>query len=493
MKSISWFIIGSFGLIFILLPNSSPFIEIPYNSKRIFQVGFLFLMAFQIGLSKKYFTHFRVEWEAIPKKLKFIIYIIGTLGFISALQAEFSFYAFVEICVFILLLVLVFLLLNWYKQNPDLFLKTIGVILSLMVVLYFIRFSVNYIYNFVYPDWPVWPSIKFTQMLVHGKPLFPEPFLGFVNQRFLNHLHTWSLPLFALFIIKIPKQLWAYRTLLYFFTSFWWMLVFASDARGTMLASLLSLILVAALFRERIKQWTMAYLITFVLGLLSYLFFFKFLLPEGSRTVLTRFDDSSRITLWNNVLELFKENPLLGAGPMHFADISNGFAFAHPHNFYLQILSEWGIISFLLLAGLFIYLFSKWFIKSYESELEGNVLLVQTALTASLSAGFMHSFVSGLFHTPLSQLMAAIVIAWSIGFYQLHFKNNPVNKTLDVKKLILKSRISRAFLISVAMFVLIATYKSYKDLPESREKYILQENTARFSPRFWDHGNIGLD
>jgi O-antigen ligase len=493
MKKYFWFNIGILGLVLILLPNFSPFTDISYNSKRIFQVCFLVVVILQLIFVNQYFDEFRKEWNSVSTGIKNLIYAVGSLGIISALFSALPFYAFMEIGLYILILILILSVAFWYKTYPDLFIKSVGVILSLMVVLYFIRFSINYIYNFLYPSWPVWPNTQLVQIMVNGEPFYPDPFLGFVHPRFLNHLHTWSLPLFAMFIVNMPKKFWAYRTLLYIFTGFWWMLVFAADARGTILTSVLSLIIVAVLFRARIKEWLKTYLYTSIAGLLSYLFFFKLIIPEGSRTVLSRFGDSGRLKMWNHAIDLFKENPILGAGPMHYADISNNFNFAHPHNFYLQILSEWGIISFTLLAGLFVYLFSKWIRTSYKSGLEGYNLNIQAALTASLSAGLMHSFLSGLLHTPLSQIMAAIVFGLAIGFYQMNFikkksDNSENNSTFDMRSILTKTVLS-----GVAIFVLWGTFHSYNNLSQSRSDYIEQMDKTRFYPRFWDHGNIGID
>lgn len=493
LQKIFWFNIGLIGIILILLPSFSPFTEISYNSKRIFQICFLFISAIQLLIIKRYFDEIRSEWGLISRRIKYSIYGVGFLGTFSAFVSTYPFYAFMELGVYALLTIFILSVIHWYKKYPDLFLKSIGVILTLMVVLYFTRFSITYIYNFLYPSWPVWPNTQLVQIMVNGEPFYPEPFLGFIHPRFLNHLHTWSLPLFALFIVNMPKKYWAYRTLLYFFTGFWWMLVFAADARGTMLASILSLILVMILFKSRIKEWTKTYVLTFTGGLLSYLFFFKWFLSEGSRSVLSRYGDSGRLRLWNYAFDLFKENPVLGAGPMQYADINYGFVAAHPHNFYLQILSEWGLIVFGLLAVLFIFSLFKWLSRCYKSNLTVYNLNLQATLTASISAGFLHSFLSGLLHTPLSQILGAIVIGWTIGFYQINFGKNEIRKKESRSILDIHSIITRSIIAGVAIFVLWGTFKSYYNLHKSRVSYIEQMDKTRFYPRFWDHGNIGFD
>lgn len=490
MKRFFWFNIGILGILIILLPSFSPFTEIPYNSKRIFQVGFLFIVCVQTVFFTRFFDKLSYEWHLVNIKIKFVIYVILLFGMISAFISSYPVFAFLEIGIYVLLIIFILTVAFLFKSHQKLFIKTFGVILSLMIMLYFIRFSINYIYNFLYPSWPIWPNIQLVQIFYNGEPYYPEPFLGFSQPRFLNHIQTWTLPLLVLMIVKVPREYWAYRSLLIFFTSFWWMLVFASDARGTMLSSVFSLILVFLLFKNRIKDWIKGYLTTSAVGLVSYLFFFKLILPDGGMTILSRSGDSGRFKLWNYAFDLFRENPILGAGPMHYADISNGFNLAHPHNFYLQILSEWGTIVFILSTVLFIYVLSKWLRKCRRSILEREDLAIQGALTASMLAGLMHSFLSGLLHTPLSQIIAAVVFGCAIGFYQLKFTNFKKDKIEFNFSL---SLINKAILFCIALFVLVGTINTYKNLSDSKKTYINNYDYSRFSPRYWDHGNIGLD
>ena len=69
--------------------------------------------------------------------------------------------------------------------------------------------------------------------------------------------------------------------------------------------------------------------------------------------------DSLIKTAWN----MFLEKPILGHGPRMFrikcSDIKyktgRNYCDVHPHNFYVQLLAETGIVGFMFLAGLFLY------------------------------------------------------------------------------------------------------------------------------------------
>ena len=494
ISGLAWFNLCLLGLLLIILPSFSPFFDVPYTPKRVFQMGFLSVLVLQAVLFRKVLVHLWQELITFPSMVRYTVGSVLALGFISAIVANHPFYAFLEIGMFILLFIFLLFVIHFYKQAPQAFVFMLAGMLSVMVLVYFTRFSITYINNFLYPAWPVWPNTKLVQIMIDGEPLFPEPFLGFVHARFLNHLHTWSLPLFALFVVSTPKKYWTVRGLLFFITCFWWMLVFAADARGAILASVLSLILVFVLFRTNIKEWCKVYLLTFVSGLASYFFFFKVIMPEGSRTILTRFTGSGRLTMWENAFDLFLQNPILGAGPMHFADISNGFKFAHPHNFYVQILSEWGIIVFVLLATVFVFGCMKWFgfcRKNMNSE-SPKKLHIKAALTASLAAGAMHSFISGLMHTPLSQILMVIVLGWAIGLYY-NEKGWGTSQIAIPQFSVFKIWLIRLGAAAVLVFMLWGTAQTLQTLDEGRIEFYQDLDNARLFPRYWDHGIIGVE
>jgi len=493
----AWCNISLLALLLVALPSFTPFFEVPYTPKRVFQIGFLCVLVLQAILIRNVLVQILQEFMIFPVWVRYSVAVVLGLGVISAIQANYPFYAFLEIGMFVLLFIFLLFVIHFYKQAPQVLRILLAGILTFMVLVYFTRFSITYFHNFLYPSWPVWPNTQLVQIMVDGEPFYPEPFLGFVNVRLLNHLHTWTLPLFALFVISTPKKYWTVRGLLFFITIFWWMLVFAAGARGTILASVLSLILVLVLFRRRINEWVKVYLLTFVIGMASYYLFFKIFIPEGSRTILTRFSDSGRLTIWENAFDLFLQNPILGAGPMHFADISNGFKVAHPHNFYIQILSEWGIIVFTLLGAVFIYGIIKWFQlcrETMDSACPAK-LHIKAALTASLVAGAMHMFISGLMQTPLSQLLMVIVLGWVIGYYRREKGITSSSGEFMSGLSNLKLWLYRIAASVVLAFVLLGTVKTFQTLDEDRVMYYYYQNpeNERIYPRFWDHGMIGVE
>src|SRR5699024_7296327 len=68
---------------------------------------------------------------------------------------------------------------------------------------------------------------------------------------------------------------------------------------------------------------------------------------------------SGRTILYEKALNLFYENPILGIGWKEFKQLTYGLlsstSGSHPHNIYIQLLVELGIIGFLLFVIPVIY------------------------------------------------------------------------------------------------------------------------------------------
>ncbi|MEX2411855.1 MAG: O-antigen ligase family protein [Candidatus Paceibacterota bacterium] len=494
LNSVSWAslqIIFGISFILIVLPSFSPFFDIPWNSKRFFQVILLLLIGLSVITEKGKIEQLKSSLNNFPILITILLSGILIFGIISSFLSTHVFYAFLEVSLFLLLLFLLLLSIEFYKNHERLFIKIFLSVLVLMVGLYFIRFSINYVYLFIFPDWPVWPHTQYFNLVINGESIYPKPFLGFVYERYLNHIHTWTLPIFIYAITYIPKRYWALRVITYLLTGFWWVLVFASDARGTMLSSLVSFFIVVVIFKKQIIEWGKTYAGTVLVGLFSYFLLFKLFVSEGGRSFLNRYSASGRFQMAENVFEVFLNNPLLGLGPMHYADFSNGFRAAHPHNFVLQIISEWGIVVFILSSIIFFYGYFHWikFCKSDVKNTKENTLIKAT-LTASLTAGIIHSLVSGVMHSPLSQILAVLILGWTIGFYQ---KGVGINRKAGLSLSGIQKLGIRVGIISIVIFVSWATIYSYKGLETSRSIYLEQSNNNKLYPRFWDHGIIGVN
>jgi O-antigen ligase len=95
------------------------------------------------------------------------------------------------------------------------------------------------------------------------------------------------------------------------------------------------------------------------------------LLPSAVRTrVLMTYDDSgeldhsseTRVNLWEDAMQSFEANPLLGTGFDTFAYSEHQDAYKDTHNFFVKVLSETGVVGMII----FLWLLWKTYITGYR-------------------------------------------------------------------------------------------------------------------------------
>lgn len=177
--------------------------------------------------------------------------------------------------------------------------------------------------------------------------------VGFSNVRFLNHAQTALLPLLVLLTLRAPAKGTLRRTW-FGLASFWWALLYVSEARASVLALAAGCATVFLLRRHHARAFLRTMVLTAMVGGVVYAAAFILLpvlaglQPLGSAANLmarTASDPASgRQFLWARGWALITAHPWLGVGPLHFAHYGAGevqFA-AHPHNWMFQFGAEWG-------------------------------------------------------------------------------------------------------------------------------------------------------
>ena len=179
--------------------------------------------------------------------------------------------------------------------------------------------------------------------------------------------------LFALFLIKKKQKYEIYFISLLFILVD--ILIFMSGERSAFFFLNLSTIFIIILIKEyqkfRLATFIIAIICILILSLNSLTLkerMFKGpaedmgLIESSKETVIfTKKHDSLIRTAYN----MFKDQPLLGHGPKMFRIICADEKYAtgitpcmtHPHNFYIKLLAETGIIGFLFLSSVLIYVF----------------------------------------------------------------------------------------------------------------------------------------
>lgn len=261
-----------------------------------------------------------------------------------------------------------------------------------------------------------------------GIPLALDDFTtNFSNVRFFNHAQTSTLPLLILLCCLTPKASklrWLWLTV----TTYWWMALFATMGRGTLVGMAAGCVAVTLLARKRAWPYLRAVIVTGTSGGLAY-FLFLTIVPAllgiaGMQSFTFAVErtaadpTSARWPLWHLAIALIKEHPWFGVGPMHFAHYTGHLHIAaHPHDWLLQIGAEWGIPALLcLLAALALGVRALLRAGARIARDDVDNQAIFSALVAGAVAILVDGLVSGIFVMPQSQLAVALYLGCAIGW-----------------------------------------------------------------------------
>ncbi|WP_056447148.1 O-antigen ligase [Massilia sp. Root335] len=261
-----------------------------------------------------------------------------------------------------------------------------------------------------------------------GIPLALDDFTtNFSNIRFFNHTQTSTLPLLILLCCLTPRSS-KLRWLWLAVTTYWWMALFATNGRGTLLGAAAGCIATAVLAQRRAVPYLRQVAVTMALGLLAYLIFLvvvpALLGVEGMHSFSYAVErtaadpTSARWPLWHLAFALIGQHPWLGVGPMHFAHYTGQLHIAaHPHDWLLQIGAEWGLPALLcLLTAVAFGLRALLRAGAHIGRDDADNQAIFAALILGAVAILVDGLVSGLFVMPQSQLAIALYLGCAIGW-----------------------------------------------------------------------------
>lgn len=318
---------------------------------------------------------------------------------------------------------------------------------------------------------------------------------GFSNIRHFNHVETIGLPLLTLLYVLTPATS-RLRPLYMATAAVWWTVLFVTGARGTEV-SLFTAALVALLVRRR-AAWPFlrAMIVTCVIGAILYELSFVVLpnlmgrLPFGDASVVARTmadPTSGRTRLWQCALDLIADHPLLGVGPLHFAhygavvDIG-----AHPHDWMLQIASEWGIPAFMALFVALVFAFrGLWRAGARvaaDDAVNQNMLSAWVLIGAAL---LVDASVSGSIVMPQSQLMIVLYIACASAWAWSFVARRASPKQETAGSLARLATIAAAFAVAYAVAPQFID-KAIEAPPTAAD--VAANGTGTWWPRLWRGG-----
>ncbi len=481
-------------LVFLFfLPTFEP---VPlYNSYNQQRLSALLLMVLGVGLllccgiSRRSGLMVLNSWS--PRN-KLMMLILPVLGLLSGLGATYPWFSIQEIAFFCLLLLTTVTVAVARIHLGSVFGWLMAISLTAIGWNYFIGFVMCY---------QIAISNYYDIQIVLDQLLHK-----FSHVRFFGQWQSWTLPLMVLPMLLTSRSLPKHLLLLFLLPAmFWWLLLFASGTRGTALGSLVAVVLTLFFYRRRALRWLRWHLTAAIGGGAGYLAFYC-LLPSfwstaiHAETVAQGLIDrpstglTGREYLWASAWEMIVQQPLLGVGPMHYADYGNHIA-AHPHNALLQIGAEWGLPALFIVLMLFVGGVLGWL---RDDPVRGGVLKpdkidLRPPLFAALITAVVHSMFSGIIIMPVSQVMMVLVLGWMIGIAYLEAPNKCEAPKPGYDPSI------RAQILLIFFFALILSglAKPLSDqLPilikahQVYEEQNIRYHTRYLRPRFWQQGYL---
>jgi O-antigen ligase len=241
---------------------------------------------------------------------------------------------------------------------------------------------------------------------------------SFSNPRFFNHVQSVLQPLLVLFYVRARGR---ERTLWLLVAAGWWCMLAVTAGRGTMLGLGVGTLAAGLVLRDQAAGFLRGVAVTLATGLLMYLFAFVLIpLALGLATfgdlgaVVQRSQrqfTTGRSKLWLHALELWRSAPVSGVGPGHYAWIEPVAPIAaHPHNWLLQILAEWGTVVLACLLAL-LGLAARGMLRRCAALGPAEQMTAACWILVFVSI-WVDGLVSGLIVMPASQLAIVLCLGW---------------------------------------------------------------------------------
>jgi O-antigen ligase len=395
-----------------------------HDQQRVFEIGALLAAGCAILLLRP--SMLTGLWAGHANRSLAAFFVLGGLGCITAFAPRL---AFCEVAMLFLLYMWSLVLAGEIADRGAAALLLVLQTLGAVSALYAVQFAVAYVGSF---------SL--------GMPIDSGDFTpGFSNIRFFNHVQTSTLPLLILLCCLTPRtstRRWLWLAV----TTYWWMALFATNGRGTLLGMAAGCAAAAVLVRRRAMPYLRQFAITAALGLLAY-FLFLTVVPallgvEGMSSFLyaaerTAADPTSgRWPLWHLAIALIAQHPWLGVGPMHFAHYTGHLHIAaHPHDWVLQIAAEWGLPALLcLLIAVAFGLRALLRTGAHIGRDDAGNQAIFSALLMGAVAILVDGLVSGLFVMPQSQLAIVLYLGCAIGWQRTVGPAMPVSAPNGVRR-----------------------------------------------------------
>lgn len=311
---------------------------------------------------------------------------------------------------------------------------------------------------------------------------------GFSNIRSFNHVQGFLIPaLLAGFFRFYEDKKRGLAILFFVMLTVQWGLLFYTKGRGILLALVLGFsifLLFYGNWGHKLRQ-AVAGVSSLTIGFVFYWFVFVVWASlyggEASGNYVDRLtlDDAGRFQLWGLALQSILKNPWLGVGGQGYFLLGASPPFGSAHNFILNFAVEYGVLAASLVVVLWVC-FAKAF---YRAGVKHNDLAIGW-LALPLLIAIIYSFLTGMFLSPLSQLMTALFLgAFWAQWYRFYPSTSCVNRDRKLASAV-RWLLLLTFLVSLPYVVLTAS-----DVLLHRDKLTNCLGKEVCYPRFWLDGD----
>jgi len=265
------------------------------------------------------------------------------------------------------------------------------------------------------------------------------------------------LSIFAVWFYLTEKQ-YKFLYLLFLFLAF--LAVLLDGGRSVTLAYTVFVAMISILYRR--ARWQLV--LVYAMSWLAYIAITYTANVNTTSLRIVRDTRSDRYDLWINALQCWLQNPVFGCG-FYQLDKNTDIA-AHPHNLFIQVLTETGLLGF----GFLIYMMLI-IIKRINWQQKQSYFVV----AAFLSVGIDLSF-SGIYIYPITQ----VALLWLFVFL---LKNSEFSHSQYFDRKI-KNESSILKLLSIIIYIILTATFLYIFLKTTA----LSESMPLAPPRFWEYG-----
>lgn len=188
-------------------------------------------------------------------------------------------------------------------------------------------------------------------------------------------------------------------------------------------------------------------------------------LGSGSLRI-ARESSSGRIDLWGNGLMCWAQNPIMGCGFYQLEQYP--YLSAHPHNIYVQVLTETGLIGF----GFLVFIFFK-IARHISWNIKQNYFVIAALIAVSIDMSL-----SGVHVYPITQMALLWLFVFLLKnpvFAHAQYFSQPIKNITMLEK----------YLSGLVILVLVITFYYFL---KNTEIIVNSNFLTSTSPRFWVDG-----